>query len=81
MIFIPFCSILYTFPNWPEDQIQLFYHIWAYNNMFQMIVSKYYGACSFFFLAQQFYSNIVKQWLQFYIIMLGTDSGSYPDLF
>lgn len=40
MIFILFCNILYTFPNWPEDQIQLFHHIQAYNNMFQINVSK-----------------------------------------
>lgn len=26
-IFILFCNILYAFPNWPEDQTQLFHHI------------------------------------------------------
>lgn len=27
VIFILVCNFLYTFPNWPEEQIQLFYHI------------------------------------------------------
>lgn len=79
MILIPFSNILYTFPIWLEGEIQLFRCIWN-SNMFQMSFPKHNGP-TVCFLAQQFYSIIVKRWLQFHIITLGTDSGSYPDLF